>query len=215
MNASQLPILYSFRRCPYAMRARFAITISEVQVETREVVLSNKPKELLDCSAKATVPVLQLPDKTVIDESRDIMLWALKQQDPQNWLCFNTIDTQEINRLIDFNDNEFKQHLDHYKYASRFPEKKMEIYRQQGEVFLQLLEEKLNKTNYLISDSVSLADMAILPFIRQFAYVDKDWFDQTEYEKLQGWLSRLLDAPLFQKIMKKQPAWNSGDNINL
>jgi len=214
MNASQLPILYSFRRCPYAMRARFAITISEVQVETREVVLSNKPKELLDCSAKATVPVLQLPDKTVIDESRDIMLWALKQQDPQNWLSFNTIDTQEINRLIDFNDKEFKQHLDHYKYASRFSEKKMETYRHQGEVFLQLLEEKLNKTNYLISDTVSLADMAILPFIRQFAYVDKEWFDQTEYEKLQGWLSHLLDAPLFHKIMKKLPAWKSESNIN-
>jgi glutathione S-transferase len=214
MNASQLPILYSFRRCPYAMRARFAITISEVQVETREVILSNKPKELLDCSPKATVPVLQLPDKTVIDESRDIMLWALKQQDPQNWLSFNTIDTQEINRLIDFNDNKFKQHLDQYKYASRFPDKKMETYRQQGEVFLQLLEEKLNKTNYLISNTVSLADMAILPFIKQFAYVDKDWFDQTEYEKLQVWLSHLLDAPLFQKIMKKQPAWVSESNVN-
>lgn len=214
MNTSQLPILYSFRRCPYAMRARFAITISEVQVETREVVLSNKPKELLDCSAKATVPVLQLPDKTVIDESRDIMLWALKQQDPQNWLSFNTIDTQKINRLIDFNDNEFKQHLDHYKYASRFPEKNMETYRQQGEVFLQLLEKKLNKTNYLISDTVSLADMAILPFIRQFAYVDKEWFDQTEYKKLQGWLTHLLNTPLFWKIMKKQAAWKSESNIN-
>lgn len=209
MNSSPLPILYSFRRCPYAMRARLAITISEISVELREVVLSNKPKELIDCSAKATVPVLQLADKTVIDESRDIMMWALNQNDPQNWLPSNSSYVQETNFLIDFNDNEFKQHLDKYKYASRYPEQQMETYRQHGEVFLKRLEDKLSKTKYLVSDSVSLADMAILPFIRQFAYVNITWFEQSEYKNLQAWLKALLTIELFKKIMKKYPVWES------
>lgn len=216
MNKNKpLPILYSFRRCPYAIRARLAINISNTMVELREVKLADKPKELISCSPKGTVPVLQLADGTIIDESREIMLWALKENDPNNWLVSGTVEKQETTGLIDLNDNEFKQHLDHYKYADRFPEQTMEYYRQQGEIFLQLLEEKLNKNNYLISDTISLADMAIFPFIRQFAYVDKDWFDQTDYKKLQGWLNQLLDEPLFQKTMKKHPVWVSGENINL
>lgn len=211
MNSSTLPILYTFRRCPYAMRARLAIAVSEVQVEMREVILSDKPKELLECSAKATVPVLQLTDKTVIDESFDIMLWALSQHDPEKWLSKDTLNENEMNRLIGFNDNEFKQHLDKYKYASRFPEEKMEYYREQGELFLELLEKKLNNTKYLLSDSVSLADMAIFPFIRQFAYVDIAWFEKSRYKKLRVWLSDLLDSQLFKRIMKKYPRWE-GEN---
>lgn len=199
MISSPLPILYSFRRCPYAMRARLAISISETQVETREVILSNKPKELLECSAKATVPVLQLMDKTAIDESLDIMAWALEQYDPQSWLPMNTFDKEETKRLIDFNDIEFKQHLDKYKYASRFPEEKMEIYREQGEVFLKLLEDKLCKNGFLINSSATLADMAIFPFIRQFAYVDIDWFEKSEYINIQYWLNGLLESQLFKK----------------
>lgn len=207
MNSLQLPILYTFRRCPYAMRARLAIAVSEIQVEMREVVLSNKPKELLECSAKATVPVLQLTDKTVIDESFDIMLWALNQYDPENWLSKDILNENETNRLINFNDNEFKQHLDKYKYASRFPEEKMESYREQGEIFLILLEDKLNKIKYLISDSVSLADIAIFPFVRQFAYVDIEWFEKSKYKKLQAWLNYLLESKLFEQVMKKYPRW--------
>lgn len=213
MNTSKLPILYSFRRCPYAMRARLAIEISEVKVEIREVALSNKPKELIECSAKATVPVLQLTDKTVIDESRDIMFWALKQHDPYNWLSVKFIDIQETNRLIDSNDNEFKQFLDKYKYASRYPEMEMEAYRQQGEYFLKELENKLTKTQYLLNDAISLADIAIFPFVRQFAYVDKDWFDNAEYAKLRFWLNDLLNSSLFHKIMIKQPEWISLSNL--
>lgn len=213
MNISKLPILYSFRRCPYAMRARLAIEISGVKVEKREVALSNKPKELIECSAKATVPVLQLTDKTVIDESRDIMLWALKQHDPYNWLPVKYIDVQETNRLIDSNDNEFKQFLDRYKYASRYPEMEMEACRQQGEYFLNELENKLSKTQYLLNDTLSLADIAIFPFVRQFAYVDKDWFDKTEYAKLQFWLNDLLNSSLFNKIMVKRPDWISSSNL--
>jgi len=203
----QLPVLYSFRRCPYAIRARLAINVSNTKVELREVKLADKPKELIACSPKGTVPVLQLTNGTIIDESKDIMLWALKVNDPNNWLLSGTVEKQETNRLIDINDNEFKQYLDHYKYADRFPEQTMEYYRQQGEVFLQSLEKKLNETKYLISDTISLADMAIFPFIRQFAYVDKDWFDQTDYKKLQAWLNYFLNTSIFKKTMEKQPVW--------
>ena len=209
----QLPILYSFRRCPYAIRARLAINISNIKVELREVKLADKPDELLVCSPKGTVPVLQLADGRAIDESRDIMMWALKKHDPQNWLPNGTFEKEETKKLIEFNDNDFKQHLDHYKYADRFPEKTMEFYRQTGEIFLEQLENKLNNTKFLIGDAVSLADMAIFPFIRQFAYVDKDWFDQSKYKKLQGWLNYLLATPLFKMIMIKHPVWLSGDNI--
>ena len=208
MNSHSLPILYTFRRCPYAMRARLAISISEVQVEAREVILSNKPKELIDCSEKATVPVLHLVDKSVIDESFDIMLWALEQNDPQSWLPLSAYDKEETNRLIAFNDNEFKSCLDKYKYASRFPEEEMDSYREQGEIFLKILEEKLSKNSFLISHSVSLADMAIFPFIRQFAFVDIDWFERSEYQNLQTWLNELLDSQLFHQVMVKQPQWS-------
>lgn len=205
----QLPILYSFRRCPYAIRARLAINISNIKVELREVKLADKPEELIACSPKGTVPVLQLADGTIIDESKDIMVWALEHHDPQNWLVSGTVEKQETNRLIDFNDNEFKQHLDHYKYADRFPEQTTEYYRQQGEFFLQLLEKKLNETKYLIRDTISLADMAIFPFIRQFAYVDKNWFDQSKYKKIQAWLNYFLNTSIFKKTMKKQPVWEN------
>ncbi len=209
----ELPILYSFRRCPYAIRARLAIKVSNIEVELREVLLADKPKELLACSPKGTVPVLVLPDGTVIDESRDIMLWALTQQDPQNWLSSHFTQQDEINRLIDINDTEFKQHLDHYKYADRFPEQSMESYRQQAESFLRQLEEKLTKNQYLVANEISLADIAILPFIRQFASVDKAWFYQTEYKNLQVWLDNLLADNLFSEVMKKCSRWQPGDAV--
>lgn len=213
--SQNLPILYSFRRCPYAMRARFAIKVSDIDVELREVKLSDKPKQMLACSPKGTVPVLQLPDGSVIDESRDIMVWALSQQDPQNWLSNNFAEKQEIDRLININDNEFKQHLDHYKYADRYPEYSMLYFREQAEAFLKLLEENLNQTDFLIKNEITLVDMAILPFIRQFAYVDKDWFDQSSYTKLQCWLSYLLKLPLFNDIMIKTIPWAPESEIHI
>ena len=208
-----IPILYSFRRCPYAIRARLAIKVSNIQVELREVLLADKPKALLDCSPKGTVPVLVLPDETVIDESLDIMWWALTQQDPQNWLGSTGTQRDKMNRLIDSNDTKFKQHLDHYKYADRFPEQSMEYYRQQAESFLLQLEENLRKNQYLITDKMSLADMAIFPFVRQFAFVDKKWFEQSEYKNLQIWLNNLLADKLFIEVMQKYSRWLPGDIV--
>lgn len=207
MNAkSNLPILYSFRRCPYAIRARLAIKVSAIEVELREVLLADKPNEMLALSPKGTVPVLVLQDGSVIDESRDIMLWALCQNDPENWLQGNT---GEINNLIDWNDNEFKQQLDHYKYADRFPEFSCETYRQRGEGFLQELEKRLHRHLYLTANTVSMADMAIFPFIRQFAFVDKEWFDQSKYTKLKLWLEQMLASEIFSGVMIKYQRWQS------
>ncbi len=204
------PILYSFRRCPYAMRARLAIQTAGIQVELREVVLKNKPAELLQVSPKATVPVLVLRGGQVINESRDIMLWALQQNDSQHWLGESAELLEPSNALIDANDAEFKANLDGYKYADRYPES-ADYYRQQGEVFLQKLEERLGRHRYLLSDQVSLADMAIFPFIRQFAHVDKIWFDQTAYQGVHQWLSHFLASASFNNAMFKYPPWQSGD----
>ncbi|MCK4865614.1 MAG: glutathione S-transferase [Gammaproteobacteria bacterium] len=211
----KLPILYSFRRCPYAIRARLAIKVSNIQVEIREVLLKDKPEEMLSISPKGTVPVLELPDGSVIEESRDIMSWALTQHDPENWSLPDNVKQEKAERLIDFNDSEFKQALDHYKYSDRYPEQAMENYRQQGEDFLQQLEGKLTKNDYLMGKHVSYTDMAIFPFIRQFAYVDKGWFDQTRYINLQKWLEKLLDTTLFHNVMKKYPCWKNGDETQI
>ena len=211
--SANLPILYSFRRCPYAIRARLAIKVSHIDVELREVKLANKPKQMLDCSPKGTVPVLHLPDGSVIDESLDIMMWVLSQQDPQNWLTSDLVEKKETRRLINFNDNEFKQHLDHYKYADRFPQYSKESYREHAEGFLKRLEANLNQTQFLITDNITLADIAIFPFIRQFAYVDKDWFENSEYKKVSQWLNFLLDMTLFKDSMEKYIPWHPGKDI--
>ncbi|MFC1747616.1 glutathione S-transferase [Pseudomonadota bacterium] len=209
---SHPPILYSFRRCPYAIRARLAVKASGVQVVLREVKLADKPPSLFEYSAKATVPVLVLPDKTVIDESRDVMRWALAQHDPASWLPKDEKETEQVNSLIDWNDGAFKQHLDRYKYADRYPEHPMTYYRQQAEEFIAELETRLKHSRYLGGDCFSLADAAIFPFIRQFAHVDKHWFDQTEYSHLQAWLETLLKWPLFLSVMDKYAPWRAGDD---
>jgi len=197
------PVLYSFRRCPYAIRARLAIKISGIKVELREILLKDKPMEMLEASPKGTVPVLVLSNGQVIDESREIMMWALALNDPKNWL--NNVEASDL--LIDLNDNQFKPHLDHYKYADRFPENSKENYRKQAEQFLKLLEQRLTQNRYLISDKISLADMAIFPFIRQCAFVDKKWFNQTPYLKLQDWLDEMLASDLFHEVMEKYSCW--------
>ena len=187
------------------MRARLAIHASQIKLELREVALKNKPVAMLQASAKATVPVLVLADGTVIDESLDIMLWALRQNDPENWLSFQQ-DT--LDSLIRHNDNIFKIHLDHYKYADRFPEQPPLYYRQKGEVFLTQLETRLQQHDFLLGDSASLADVALFPFIRQFAYVDINWFESSPYLRLTQWLHYWLNSDTFLKVMHKYPAWD-------
>ncbi|TEA59343.1 MULTISPECIES: glutathione S-transferase [unclassified Pseudomonas] len=191
--------LYSFRRCPYAMRARMALRYSGVPVEIVEVSLKAKPAQMLAISPKGTVPVLDA-DGQVIDESLEIMRWALAQNDPDEWLLGGD---SRIAKLIEANDQVFKVHLNRYKYAERYPEQPMEVYRAEGALFLQKLDELLEGREYLLTNHPSLADIALLPFVRQFAHVDRDWFAQTPYVRLQTWLQRFLESELFTGIMKK------------
>jgi glutathione S-transferase len=195
--------LYSFRRCPYAMRARMALRYCEVVVDIVEVSLKAKPVEMLALSSKGTVPVLNA-DGQVIDESLDIMRWAVARHDPQDWLLKDDPQGQlAIEALIEENDQGFKVHLNRYKYAERYPQQPMAFYRAEGEVFLRKLEELLEGRDYLLTDHPSLADVALMPFIRQFAHVDREWFAQTPYRRLQAWLQRFLESDLFTSIMKK------------
>lgn len=205
MTNSREPILYSFRRCPYAMRARMALRYSGVSLNIEEVSLKAKPEEMLEASPKGTVPVLILPDGKVIDESLDIMRWALAQNDPDNWHMQGEPGQVELaEELIAENDGSFKQALDRYKYFTRYPDQPCEVYRMQGEVFLGRLETLLGNTRYLCRDAVSYADIAIFPFIRQFASADEAWFEQAPYPRLRQWLKGLVESPLFIRIMQRQ-----------
>lgn len=208
---SSLPLLYSFRRCPYAMRARLGLLFAESPVELREIVLKNKPAQMLEISPKGTVPVLQLVDGTVIAESVEIMRWALEQQDPQGLLVASV--SLQAKALIEQNDNDFKHWLNRYKYADRHPERTQIEYRQQGEVFLQLLESLLTKNAYLLGSSPSIADIGIMPFVRQFAHVDRQVFYSLPYPKLQLWLQHWLQHPLFVQAMTKFQPWQEGDDV--
>jgi glutathione S-transferase len=197
------PTLYSFRRCPYAMRARMALFYAGCAVEIVEVSLKTKPAELLARSPKGTVPVLVAAEQ-VIDESLDIMRWALSHNDPDDWQLANTPTAQsDIAELIAYNDQTFKQHLDRYKYAVRHPESSQEHYRDLGAVFLQRLEDRLLTRDFLLADHLSLADVALAPFVRQFCYVDPEWFWQSPYPKLRAWLERFLASELFAAVMAK------------
>ncbi len=203
---------YSFRRCPYAMRARLAIFVSMQSVNLREIILQKKPAEMLLVSPQGTVPVLQLTDGTVLDESLDIMVWALEKSDPEGWL---TSDLPEMLTLIDENDFEFKPWLDKYKYADRFPEYPDSYYRSQAEDFIFKLENRLLNNSCLFGQKISLADMAIFPFIRQFAGVDKSSFEQAPYPNIKIWLNNLTHSSLFNQIMEKYPLWlESGEQIS-
>lgn len=208
--SSELPILYSFRRCPYAMRARLAIAYSGVLVEHREILLKDKPAAMLEASPKGTVPVVVLADGTVIDESRDVMMWALQQSDGDTWYYGLSPQQQTlIDDWIDTNDHQFKPWLDKYKYSVGYPEHPAEHYRSHCDTFLAQLNQQLGQTAYLLGDSESLADNAIFPFVRQCAFVDKDWFDATDHVHLQRWLQHFLDSSRFQRIMVKHPLWKS------
>lgn len=202
------PILYSFRRCPYAMRARLALAYSGIGYEHREILLKNRPDELYALSPKGTVPVLQLNDGTVIDESIDVMKWALAQSDPD---CWYTDKIVEQNSLIAQNDDEYKKRLDMYKYHERFPEGSYDEFQNAVGETLKVYESILSKSSYLCGDNVTLADMALFPFIRQGAHVDLAWFN-AQFPILSKWLKIFNESELFMSIMKKYTLWETGEN---
>lgn len=205
-----LPILYSFRRCPYAIRARLALHAGATTYELREIQLRDKPAAMLAASPKGSVPVLVLPDGQVIDESWDIMQWALNQHDPDNWLGGDGCHVKAAAALVNINDGSFKAALDRYKYADRHPERPQSHYRSEGEPFLQKLESRLQANACLSGDRPSIADAAVLPFIRQYAGVDQAWFDHSPYLKLRNWSETLINSALFTAVMLKHPVWRSG-----
>jgi len=204
------PILWSFRRCPYAIRARLALKASGIAVTLREVVLRDKPAAFVAASPKATVPVLQLPDGRVLEQSLDIMRWALSANDPHGWLRVD--EEAVVQTLVTLNDGAFKRALDRYKYAPRHPERPATSYRDEAvDVLLAPLERRLQAQRFLLRDTPSLADMAILPFVRQFAAVDAAWFAGTPLPRLRAWMAGLAASPQFDAVMVKFEPWRPGD----
>ena len=199
-----LPILYSFRRCPYAMRARMALLVSGQRCEIREVKLSAKPPELAAASPKATVPVLCLPDGKVLDESLDIMRWALGRSDPEDWLG------RDDPALIAANDGPFKHHLDRYKYPERHGSDAT-LHRAAGMAVLDAVEHCLADRPYLCGEQRGLTDIALFPFVRQFAEVDRTWFDAQPLPEVRRWLAGLIGSDLFAGIMMRLAPWKAGD----
>lgn len=207
-----LPILYSLRQCPYAIRARMGLLLSQQSVILRDVNLKNKPTEMIAASAKATVPILVLNNANVIDQSLDIMLWALNKNDPENLLYSNQTNMlAEMLELINHNDQEFVESLKKYKAACRYHDIEKDIYRRHCEKHIHHLEQRLNQHKYIMGDTPSLVDYAILPFIRQFSRVERQWYLQAPYPLLQRWLTTQYEQPIFTKAMAKYSPWVKND----
>ena len=205
-----LPILYSFRRCPWAMRARVALHNAGVQCELREVDLKDKPCALLEASPKGTVPVLVLPDGTVIDESLDIIRYALEQHDPEGWAGQG--DPTAVNALLGTVAGEFAKANYRYKYYEKFPELSQETYRQQAEdLLIKELEDRLSQQTFLFGDRPSVADVGSFSLIRQFAKVEPEWWENAPYPKLRAWLGYWLESSHFTAVMEKHAPWQEGD----
>lgn len=207
-----LPILYSFRRCPYAMRARHALLAGRQTVVLREVLLRDKPADMLAVSPKGTVPVLVLPDGTVLEESLDIMAWALDRADPDGWCSEEPADGSDADLLIARNDGPFKHHLDRYKYANRYEGADATRHRDAAEAVLADLDARLQTRPFLLGDRFTRADAALLPFVRQFANADRSWFDATPYPSVQRWLASYLASPGFAAVMFRVPQWQPGQD---
>jgi len=208
-------ILYSFRRCPYAMRARMAIAVSGQNCTLREILLRDKPAEMLAASPKGTVPVLVLQDGTVLDESLDVMHWALEQNDPENWLTPIQNDEANTRALIAENDGPFKENLDRYKYSTRYENVNALDHRNGGLEFLKSLDARLNGQEFLAGDTFTILDAAILPFVRQFANTDREWFDQAGLQNVPRWLDENLASPRFARVMAKYPQWKTtGEEVD-
>jgi len=202
------PILYSFRRCPYAIRSRMVLSYMEVSVELREVLLNERPQSLYKISSKGTVPVLLLKDGKVLDESLDIMRWAIKQGEQK--LYEDKLNEQ--NQLIKYNDTKFKYWLDKYKYHVRYLEHSREYYQRKCSKTLAEYDMRLRENAYLMGDRIGLADIAIFPFIRQCANVDQNWFNN-KYPNLNQWLEIWKQSRLFKSVMMKYNQWRLGDEL--
>ena len=219
-KAEPLPIFYSLRNCPFAMRARMAIFKAQQTVLLRDLVLTNKPSEMLIASPKGTVPVLVLNNGKVIDESLDVMLWALRETDPDD-LLHRYLDNEqaliEIDMLMFINEFDigFKACLEQYKCAKRYKEGNIEQCRTACELYVEKLEQRLTAHLFLFSNKESLADIALLPFIRQFARIERQWYLQSPYPKLRQWLTNYLQSPMFTKVMAKYPLWLTNNEIIL
>jgi glutathione S-transferase len=209
--AQHLPILYSFRRCPYAMRARYTLRYAAIPVELREVSLRAKPAEMLRASPKGTVPVLVIAEAgggdTVLEESLDIMRWALARNDPDGWLARQSTDADD---LITLNDSDFKYWLDRYKYPDRYDLKDVDMPLTHCIRFLSGLESRLLANRYLFGDRMTLADAAIFPFVRQFVFVDPDGFSRGQLPSVRRWLDVFLESATFGAVMQKNPFWGPG-----
>lgn len=202
-------VLYSFRRCPYAMRGRMGLKVSGIDYKHREIILRDKPQEMLKASPKGTVPVFIKSNGEVIEESLDLLRWALSQNDPLGWL---DCKLDEANALIAANDTDFKHHLDRYKYASRYSDDAKRgdtdlSHRVEAEKHIQNLEECLEAGSYLLGEKQSLADIAIFPFMRQFSNVEPDWWAAAPYPRTRDWLTCHVESDLFKSIMTKYPLW--------
>ena len=205
-----MAILYSFRRCPYAMRARMALHVSGIDYEHREVLLRDKPAEMLAASPKGTVPIFIEDNGDVIDESLDLAVWALLQNDPLSWL--EAYDAELVARI----DGPFKHHLDRYKYASRYDETAVRgdidlAHRDKAEIIISDLNQLVKKNSYLSGTTQSLTDIAIFPFLRQFVAVEPEWWNASPYRALRDWLTTHLESDLFKTVMVKHPVWESPD----
>ena len=200
-----MPILYSFRRCPYAMRARLAVAASGIKVELREILLRDKAPEFLASSPKGTVPVLVTHSK-VVEESFELMQWALAQSDPEQWLDMPATGYDWIARC----DGPFKQALDHTKYSVRYPDLDPVQERAEASEFLRDLDIQIARSDWMFGPDCKMADMALLPFIRQFANIDKAWFDQQPWPNLQRWLTQFVASERFTSIMMKYDKWTAG-----
>ena len=210
---SSAPILWSFRRCPFAMRARLAIAASGQIVQLREILLRDKPAAFLTTSAKGTVPVLDLRDGMVIEESRDIMMWALNVNDPDGWLDILKKQPDLVKTFLDDVDGPFKFDLDRYKYASRYEVAKALQHRENGAQFLGRLDRSLGSTGALSGSVLGFMDFAILPFIRQFRIADPNWFDAQPWPNLHRWLQEFLRSAAFLQVMLKYPPWQEGAKL--
>ena len=195
------------------MRARIAIHISQQKCEIREVLLKDKPPSMLEYSAKGTVPVLVLQSGKVIDESLDVIDWALNLNDPYNWK--RSKDSGKTKELIKINDGDFKFHLDRYKYSKRYENEDPKFHREKCLTFIKMINEELKDSKYIYDNEISYIDISLLPFIRQFRIADNDWFDELPYENVKSWLSNFIDSKLLKSVMPKYDLWKKGDEITI